>query len=67
VFSGRVDVRVDVIALVTGVLLVSAWLAGIVTVEQALMVAGTAAMVTWRVYQWTRPSRRNRGRRSSAE
>jgi len=51
--------RIDVIALGIGALLVSAFLAGIVTVGQALQVAAIAALVTWRVYRWNGPSRRN--------
>jgi hypothetical protein len=54
-----VDVRLGVIAVVIGVLLVSALLAGMVTVGQTLQVAAIAALVTWRVARWNRPSRGN--------
>jgi hypothetical protein len=52
--------RITVIAIVTGALLVSALVFGIVDVGQAFAVAGLAALVTWKGYRLTSLRRKDR-------
>ena len=54
------EMRITLIAIVTGALLVSALVFGIVDVGQAFAVAGLAALVTWKGYRLTGLRRKDR-------